>query len=312
MLTNTVFLIVIFAVAASVSGIIAWQLTQSPIEKRLASIAQGGTPTPPAAGMERFLRYVARLLAPLSALSAPKDLPEHSAFNVRFYSAGLRSQSAPITYFTAKTVLTFLLPGALLLYLGVSGSTIPRPPLLAMLLLLAAIGYYLPNATLARLVARRQRELFEVFPDALDLIRVCVESGLSLDAAIERVGREMDFESPALSDELHLVSLELRAGASRIEALRHLALRISLEDVDALVSTLVQADRFGTTITEALRVHSEALRTKRRLLAEERAAKLPVKLLFPLIFCIFPSLLTVLLGPSFVTIYRMLMKMLSK
>ena len=179
--------------------------------------------------------------------------------------------------------------------------------MLVALLLLAAIGYYLPNAALAHMIARRQRELFEAFPDALDLMRVCIEAGLGMDAAIERVGREMQLESPALSEEFHLVSLELRAGASRTDALRNLALRVAIEDIDAMVAMLVQADRFGTSIAESLRVHAESLRTRRRLIAEEAAAKLPVKLLVPLIFCVFPALLTVLLGPAAINVYRILM-----
>jgi tight adherence protein C len=143
-------------------------------------------------------------------------------------------------------------------------------------------------------------------------MRVCVEAGLGLDAAIERVGREMALESSALAEEFHLVTLELRAGASRADALRNLAVRVGLEDIDAMVSMLVQADRFGTSIAESLRVHSDALRTKRRLLAEEKAAKLPVTLLFPLIFCIFPALLTVLLGPAVITVVRVLLPTITR
>jgi len=179
------------------------------------------------------------------------------------------------------------------------------------MLIAASFGYYLPNGILARLVSSRQSELFLVFPDALDLLRVCVEAGLGLDAAVERVGREMQIESKALAQEFSLLGLELRAGATRTNAMRNLALRIGLEDIDGLVSMLIQADRFGTSISESLKMHSESLRTKRRLVAEEDAAKLPVKILMPLIFCVFPALLTVLLGPAVINIIQMLMPRLS-
>jgi tight adherence protein C len=182
---------------------------------------------------------------------------------------------------------------------------------LAMLLVSAAFGYYLPNVVLSRLVMRRQAELFRAFPDALDLLRVCVEAGLGLDAAVERVGREIQIESEALAQEFSLLGLELRAGAARADALRNLALRIGLDDIDALVSMLIQADRFGTSVAESLRVHSESLRTKRRLVAEEAAAKLPVKILMPLIFCVFPALLTVLLGPAIINVSQILLPKLA-
>ena len=145
-------------------------------------------------------------------------------------------------------------------------------------------------------------------PDALDLLRLCVQAGLGLDAAIERVGREMRHARPILSEEFALTGLALRAGSSRAEALRNLSQRVGLKDIDALVAMLIQADRFGTSVSESLAVYAESLRIQRRLRAEEAAAKLPVKLLIPLIFCVFPSLLTVLLGPVVVTLAREFVK----
>ena len=153
----------------------------------------------------------------------------------------------------------------------------------------------------------RQREIFETFPDALDLMTVCVESGLGLDAALAKVTEEMRLKSIPLAEELHLVNLELRAGSTREKALRNLALRTGVDEVNTFVTMLVQADRFGTSIGDSLRVFSDELRTKRRLRAEEMAAKIPLKLLFPLVFCIFPSLMLVLLGPAFIQVYRILL-----
>lgn len=175
------------------------------------------------------------------------------------------------------------------------------------MLVCAALGYMMPNFFLARRITNRQRDIFESFPDAIDLTTVCVEAGLGLDAALARVGAEMRLKSPILGEELHLVNLELRAGSSRERALRNLALRTGIDEIDSLVAILIQADRFGTSVADSLRVHSDNLRTKRRLRAEEAAAKVPQKLLFPVIFCIFPSLLLVLLGPAFIGIYRVLL-----
>ena len=156
-------------------------------------------------------------------------------------------------------------------------------------------------------IARRQREVFESFPDALDLMTICVEAGLGVDSALSRVATEIGLASPVLSEEMTLVTLELRAGGTKEKALRNLALRTGVEDVDALVSMLIQAERFGTSIAASLRIQSDLLRTKRRMRAEETAAKIGVKLLFPLIFFIFPALMVVLMGPAMIQIYRVLL-----
>jgi tight adherence protein C len=168
----------------------------------------------------------------------------------------------------------------------------------------AAAGYYVPDIILKRKISLRQREIFESFPDALDLMTVCVEAGLAMDAALARVGAEIGLKSPVLAEELQLVTLELRAGSAKEKALRNLALRTGVEDVDNLAKMLIQADRFGTSVGTALRVQSEQLRTRRRQLIEENAGKIATKLLFPLIFCIFPALLVVLLGPAVLQIMR--------
>ncbi|MGL6072219.1 type II secretion system F family protein, partial [Craterilacuibacter sp.] len=194
---------------------------------------------------------------------------------------------------------------------ALSASNFPRNTMLLYLLLAAGSGYYLPNLWLARKVRLRQREIFENFPDAIDLMLVCVEAGLGVDAALAKVADEMQIKSVTLAQELHLVNLELRAGSSKDKALRNLAMRTGVPEVESLVAMLVQAERFGTSIGDALRVHAEELRTKRRQRAEEAAAKIPLKLLFPLIFFIFPALLLVLLGPAFISIQRVLLPTLS-
>ena len=309
-LSHTVFLALVFGVVVLVTWISVRQLMPTRVEERIAALARGAGPVAAPAALGGFPAWLARMLSPLAKPSLPAEQWEKSPLRLRFANAGLRTASAPLVYFGAKTLLTFVLPGLLLAVLPASGTPIQGRSLMFGALALATTGYYLPNVALAQLIRRRQRELFEAFPDALDLMRVCVQAGLGLDAAIERVGREMALESAALSDEFHLVSLELRAGASRAEALRNLALRVSVPDVDALVSMLVQADRFGTSVSESLRVHSDALRSRRRFIAEEAAAKLPVKLVFPLVLCIFPALLAVLLGPSMISIYRNVLPLL--
>lgn len=217
--------------------------------------------------------------------------------SLQLLQAGWRSPQALWLWGAGKSLLTLL--G---LVLGALLSAWQGQPVLGaawwlLSLGMAAAGYWLPSAWLQLCILRRRRALFRAFPDALDMLRICVQAGLGLDAAIERVGREMQLSSPVLSEEWRLTGLELRAGASRRQALQHLAERVGLREVDAMVTMLIQADRFGTRMSEALKVHAEVLRTQRQQQAETAAAQLPVKLLIPLIFCIFPALLTVILGP---------------
>jgi tight adherence protein C len=184
-------------------------------------------------------------------------------------------------------------------------ATIANIGTLFLLLLAATCGYYLPNVILERVITRRKRDIFENIPDALDLLTVCVEAGLSLERALVKVAAEIHFKSVTLGQELQIVLMEMRAGFSKEKALRNFALRIGLDDIDSLVAMLIQSERFGTSIGDALRVYSETLRSKRRIVAEEAAAKIGLKLLFPLIFCIFPTLLMVLLGPAGIQITKL-------
>ncbi len=255
-----------------------------------------------------WLEKIASLTKPLAGLALPEAGWESSGLRVRFLNAGLRHSSIPILYFAAKAGLMLGLPAIFMLSLGIGHLSWGSNTILSVALLLAIIGYYLPTLLLSLRTNAYQRELFESFPDAMDLIIVCIEAGLGLDAAIARTGEEMRIRSKALAAELHLVTLELRVGVNREQAMNNLALRTGLEEVRSLVTMLRQADRFGTSIAESLRVHAESLRVRRHQKAEEAAVKLPVKLLFPLIFCIFPSLMMVLLGPAGISIYRVFLK----
>lgn len=304
-----IYLVLIFITVFAVTMVIFGQFSTRPLDARLQILKgsdESKTPEEPA-WISRFVK----LTGPLAKLSLPKEGWEHSQLRIRFMNAGLRNPSAPVLFFASKTLLTFAMPGLFVLYATLTGKVMSPNSFLMVVLILAAIGYFIPNAVLAHRIAKRQREIFESFPDALDLIIVCVEAGLGLDAALARVGQEMHLRSPILAEELHLINLELRAGSSRERALRNLALRTGVEDIDTLVAMLVQSDRFGTSVADSLRVHADSLRTKRRLLAEEAAAKIAVKLLFPLIFFIFPSMLLVLLGPAFISIHNILLPTLS-
>ena len=172
----------------------------------------------------------------------------------------------------------------------------------------ALLGFYLPDIWLRQKADKRKEKILNALPDALDLLVVCVESGMGLDSAIYRVAQEMRLNSPELSDELQLMNLELRAGKSRRDALKNLASRTNLEEINSLVTLLIQTDQFGTSMADALRIYSDAYRTQRYQRAEELAAKLPVKLLFPLVVFIFPALFVVLLGPAAISIYKALLK----
>ncbi|CAB3771416.1 type II secretion system F family protein [Paraburkholderia solisilvae] len=254
----------------------------------------------------KWVEKIAQVSSRVAKFSSPKEGWNESLLRVRFLNAGLRSEAAPTIYFAAKTVLALALPALVLLALSAKLHDAPMMLTLAMVLGASALGFYLPNGVLARLIERRKLALFEDLPDAVDLMTVCVEAGLGFDAALARVTEELGMRSKALRDEFELALLELRAGSGRDRALRNLALRTGVEDIDTLTTMLIQADRFGTSIGDSLRVYTDNLRTKRRLRAEETAAKIALKLLFPLIFFIFPTLLIVLIGPAALQAMRML------
>jgi tight adherence protein C len=170
----------------------------------------------------------------------------------------------------------------------------------------AGLGYFLPRFILKRMIKRRQQRIRLGLPDALDLTVICVEAGLALDQALMRVGQDMQHAHPDLSDEFHLVNLEMRAGKPRVEALRNLVERTGVDDIRALVGTLIQTDRFGTSVAQALRVHSDSLRTERRQRAEEQAAKTTIKMVPPLVIFVLPSIIFVTIGPAVIQLIRQL------
>ena len=306
------FLALIFLLVFGAAYAVLVRFAGDPVQERLQAVTE--KPNAPQRRQRinpNLMARIAQWVAPLAKLSGETEDWERSSLRTRFMNAGLRHPSMGVLYFSAKTTLAVLLPLVMYGSLVLMQSRMTGNILMFWLLLAAAAGYYLPNMLLRHAIERRQREIFESFPDALDLMTVCVEAGLAMDAALLRVADEIGIKSPVLSDELHLVTLELRAGLSKERALRGLAMRTGVEDVDALVAMLIQAERFGTSIADSLRVQSEQLRTRRRQRAEEAAAKIALKLLFPLIFFIFPSLLVVLMGPAFISIYRVLLPTMS-
>jgi tight adherence protein C len=299
---HILFLAIVFIVVVGIVMLALKVFSPVQVRERLTEVVEPELTMPEVTG--GWVEKVAHVAQPFSRLSLPEEGWERSPLRTRFMNAGWRSPSAPSLYFAAKTVLALGLPGITALLSMTMLSAVPQKGFMFLLLLSASIGYYLPNFVLSRRAAGRCREIFETFPDALDLLTVCVEAGLSLERALAKVAGEIHIKSVALAQELQLVLMEMRAGFSKERALRHLALRSGVEDVDTLVAMLIQSERFGTSMGDSLRVHSDNLRGKRSVQAEEAAAKIALKLLFPLIFCIFPTLMLVLIGPAGIQIYR--------
>ena len=229
---------------------------------------------------------------------APRSPKEMGNLRLRLTQAGYRREEALTIFFGIRIVF------ALTLFALFSTSIVMKPNLTLALGGLG-LGYVLPGMVLARLAKRRAHRIRLSLADMLDLLVVSVEAGLGLDQALSRVGMELEFAYPELSAELKLINLELRAGKARSEALRNLADRTGVDDLSSLVTMLIQTDKFGTSVAQSLRVYSETLRTKRRQRAEEAAAKTGVKMVFPLVFCIFPAIWVVTIGPAairFVTV----------
>jgi tight adherence protein C len=236
---------------------------------------------------------------------APKSPKEMGNLRLRLVQAGFRRDEALTMFFGIRVVF------ALALFVVFSTSILSRPNIMVALGALG-LGYILPGMVLARMAKRRAHRIRLSLADMLDLLVVSVEAGLGLDQALQRVGQELAFAYPALSDELRLINLELRAGKPRSEALRNLADRTGVDDLSSLVTMLIQTDKFGTSVAQSLRVYSETLRTKRRQRAEEAAAKTGVKMVFPLVTCIFPAIWVITIGPAAIKFITVLFPMVEK
>jgi tight adherence protein C len=237
--------------------------------------------------------------------AVPRSPAEMTKLQQRLVTAGYRREEAVLVFLGLRVGL------ALALFIVFSSSLVVRANLFVALAA-CGFGWVLPGMLLARMAKRRQHKVRLSLPDALDLLVVSVEAGLGLDQAIQRVADELAFAHPELADEMRLINLELRAGKPRSEALRNFGERTQVDDVISLVAMLVQTDKFGTSVAQSLRVHSDTARTKRRQRAEEAAAKTGVKMVFPLVFCIFPAIWVVTIGPAAIKFIQVLVPMAQK
>ncbi|MDT8403032.1 type II secretion system F family protein [Sulfuriflexus sp.] len=296
-------LLVFLSTALMFYAILQWLMGgKNPVQRRLESISEKQGEHVPHQEGEFNVHWV----EPLAKVLLPKQGWKRSNLKTKLVRAGYRHPGALNVFVSIKILLAILLPLIIvLLFLILSPALITtRTNVLALLVLIAIIGFYLPEMILSRRVSLRQLTFVEGFPDAMDMLVVCVESGLGLDAAVQRVGLEMGGSHPQLADEFNLLSLELRAGKSREEALRSLADRTGVDEVRSLTTLLIQAEHFGTSVATALNEHSKEMRIKRVQNAREKAAKLAVKLIFPIMFFIFPALFLIVLGPAMVRIYK--------
>jgi tight adherence protein C len=226
------------------------------------------------------------------------------AVRQRLIQAGYPSSSSVPIYLGTRILLPAALGGGSLIMLPLLGFSAIGSIL--GVIYFAGMGYVLPGLYVGMRGRRRQKEMQRALPDALDMLVVSVEAGLGLNQALVRVSEEIDRLSPVLSEQMSLVNMEIRAGTARDEALRNLADRTGLADIASLTGMLIQTDRFGTSVAQALRIHADTMRTKRRQRAEEAAAKTTIKLIFPLVFCIFPAMFVVILGPAMIQIIQAL------
>jgi tight adherence protein C len=254
---------------------------------------------------ERFAGVMETAKA-LSKPLMPQTELEQSQLKIRLANAGFRSDSAVAVYLGIRFgVLMLFFLTALAVFLPKYGFTLTA---LKPIVLVVGIGFYLPAIILWYLRSKRQEEIFLTLPDALDLLVVCVESGLGLDAAMRRVVDEMKDHAKVMGEELSLANFQLQMGRPRREVLHDLGVRTGVDDVRALAAILIQADRFGSSIAQALRVQSDSMRTRRKQIAEEKAAKTAVQLIFPLVLFIFPGIFVVLVGPAAISIINTMMK----
>ncbi|VTU22065.1 Flp pilus assembly protein TadB [Variovorax sp. PBL-H6] len=293
--------LIFLAVTLTLVGLLVW-LTPSHAEQRLQAFAGDD-------GKSQWTETAVKIVGSFAQLSTPADMDKASPLRIKFLNAGIRHPDAYIVFFGTKTLLPFALAGLAFLFLRTS-TQLAGVSLMLWLAVAALLGCYLPNLILSWVVRSRKREIFENFPDAADLMLVCVEAGLGLDAGLAKVTDEMKVKSIALAEELHWTNLEMRAGGTREKSLRNLAIRTGVEEIQTFATMLAQADRFGTSIGESLRVFSEDLRHKRQVRAEMLAAKVPTKMLIPLVLCIFPSILMVILGPAAIQIVRNVLPMI--
>lgn len=289
---SAVFVFIALVTGMVVSGALS---ARSPERRRLQQLVTAGGPD---AGLTTvsLVDSVDPRLKRIPGL-LPKSAKDMNRLRRRMAAAGYHTPTSMIVFGAATLITpivlalaTWALAGTNIVFIGLA----------------ALIGWLLPSLVLSRIIEKRKVQIQNGLPDALDLLIVCVEAGCALDQAIVKASEELAIAYPALTEELRMITTEVRAGKPRLEAFRNFAARTKVEDVQSLVALLVQTDRFGTSIAQALRTHAETSRTKRRQRAEERAAKIGVKLVFPLVLFLFPALYVVILGPAVVQYFNIM------
>ena len=301
MLLATVLVFVLIVGILATLGLQLWVRPRAAIDRVTAAAVEASGPVAHPSLAWRDLVNKLGALVP----SAPKD---STVMLRRLMRAGFRGPNALKMLYGSKAILAVAFP-VLALVMTAKSDADPSHKMMLVMGAFAA-GFFGPNEYVRHAAKRRQKQIRKGLPNALDLMVVCVESGLGMDQATVQVAKELQFAHPEISQEFSLVNLEMKAGSRRADALRNLADRTGVEEVKKLVAVLVQADRFGTSIAQSLRGHSEFMRVQTRQQAEEKAAKLGVKLVFPIFFCILPSLFVVTVGPVLVRIFRELIPMM--
>jgi tight adherence protein C len=299
-----VLVLLFAAVVISVFGLAGLFRGQDPVERRL----EHGDELAGPGGAGLLVRRSAadRRLEKLEAFVVPKNKRQRSQVREWLGRAGYRSGSAIRMYYLLRSALGFGLSAGLALLAPATAPKLSIAGLLILVTILGLVGFFLPTVWVSSRIKRRQAEIRDAFPDALDMLLVCVEAGHGLDAALNRVAEELAKAHPFLAEEFLMVGLELRAGKGRAEVLRDLARRADVDEVSAFVTVLIQSDQFGTSIADALRVYASEMRAKRLVRAEEKANKLPVKLALGTIACTIPPVLLIMAGPSVVMAVRTL------
>lgn len=302
MLFLTLLIFVALVIAVAFAGMKLYVRPKEAMERVVGGMEQTEeVPSHPSLVFHDLIKRLGNMVP-----QSPKDV---TVMQRRLIRAGVRKEGAIKVLYGAKVAFGIGLP--LITALAISGATADSSNKFASILAAAAVGFFGPNEYVRRMAARRQHEIAKGLPNALDLLVVCVESGLGLDQAILQVSKELEHAHPEISEEFGLVNLELKAGKRRVEALRNLAERTGVDDLKKLVAVLIQADRFGTGVAQSLRAHADFMRVQARQTAEEKAAKLGVKLIFPIFFCILPSLFVVTVGPVVIKIMRELVPMMN-
>ena len=286
-------LFVVLAIGVLCIGIAFIVLAASdPVRKRMKYFLAGAN-----AGGEHGLPEASSKLEPVSKYLLPSNQQERNETKERLMHAGFVSSGALGIFYGVRILLFVILPSAVIVIAPAFPELTPKQVLIS-IGVAAVLAFLLPGMVLDRLISNRKRKLRNAFPDALDLLIVCVEAGMGLNPALQRVADELEVSHPELAAEFVLVTVEIRAGIDRVESLKNLAKRTGLEDINGMVSLLAQSMRFGTSVAETLRVYSEDFRDKRMQAAEEEAAKVGTKMIFPMVLFLFPAFFVVAIGPA--------------